>query len=1300
MAFGGFSIREYTLKMRSIDVTKCWPFGGDGKEKTAKEEMEKLLPPLTYRKYRWWSDELELVRSKQVAEGSRKVREETEKPVSGAESGFVSERPDLGAGKAGWGAEEEKLLMICPVCRSFTAATVNAVNAHIDSCLAQASREERRQMRTAAAAAAAVKSKTRAPKKRSIVEIFAVAPQIKKAEVDGDGEAEEMSEEDLDSTKYVEASDTVVKRKRKHKSREEAVALARKLKLKKKKMKKKKIKKTKKNDSGAIDPTKKARLASKKVKISKLKVSSAVDFSGQRKVPLHNKRLEKEIQDTGVIRKKRPSSMKRLYSRKVMRIPKLIPEQQQNEESTFPVHSILKNRTTVISSQKPSSLGIIQGGNQTNLRRGQQSYRHVRFSGKDDILGPTENGCSCIELPQVQSIEKVFPDVMDAPSLSDNSLENDKELPSEIEALEVDGNNEDIEVGIRNGTGFLSKHENKRLADGYGHVSLTTSPSPYKRSWQDKERNSPNEFVDLNQELQNHDSSHLLGQGNLAASHSLSCVGIPRLSRSTPNRGLNHPSLETQADVNIRRVPDTGRNLLDPFADSIPRSSAICTLTNIKSSIQSSSSCLATDIEKNGRSLFMSEDTTQRTNLCVPTYQSFGHLSSRDLMSSICSSVNLKKQRAVFRDKCIDEGFVGLPLNSQGELVPLHSSGKGGYPLKKQNTTMGTSSIFPMHNFIQPKSIIDDSHAKEMHVVESALTKDSLKLFPDKAYQREDPKIPLPSRLGITGLPSTGSRELHRNDSVRGNNQSSHRLDSDLNLMNISCPGCIQYTPTQNQTGKEQVQVEENRDCGFLLPTQPTMRLMGKDVTVGIRNKEVQGFEDGKIWTDKEIITEQRPATVDSSNSSLNGIFQHELIVHPVSEKSNETVTYSLEPKRSPASQSLFQVKGLEPRSAHSYPDWQTYVTSRNGFSMISRSPGAQLQSFLHPFPSQALPSQTAKSLDPCISGTEPLKMLSQIPASAPTPSNACQHMLLNAQLKCKQSLECGTASVFHFPFSNKESGEYLQPSCSRNSSRSLPQWLINATQPKVSSLTSARLYPDISAQHHPCTMPGTNFAANLPPYSRPIISYSHNPSTSHPQMQSSSSPPSLAYPPLMPAPPGYRSASFMNTTSRNRIKIKDGKRPKPFRPKGPDHEKKSRKRPASKADDSTEATKRPHLEMQEDAGSLKGLKESVEFNYRHCNRDAAESDACKETTSVTGHCPLEIQEEHTMSSDNYFKLDGVSRSGPIKLSAGAKHILKPSQNMDQDNSRPIHSTIPFGVVNTSGIIPEFQKKSAEIYRF
>ncbi|OMO60854.1 putative Zinc finger, Rad18-type [Corchorus olitorius] len=141
--------------MRNIDVVKCWPFGGpssddgDGESssssnsKIKKETMESLLPPITVTKFRWWSEELDRLKSTELASSSNTEKEkhkfeETQPRIQSSDLLQVEEKSD------------ERLDMLeCPVCGVFAASTVNALNAHVDSCLSQASREERRQMRMA-----------------------------------------------------------------------------------------------------------------------------------------------------------------------------------------------------------------------------------------------------------------------------------------------------------------------------------------------------------------------------------------------------------------------------------------------------------------------------------------------------------------------------------------------------------------------------------------------------------------------------------------------------------------------------------------------------------------------------------------------------------------------------------------------------------------------------------------------------------------------------------------------------------------------------------------------------------------------------------------------------------------------------------------------------------------------------------------------------------------------------------------------------------------------------------------------
>ncbi|XP_022930701.1 uncharacterized protein LOC111437098 [Cucurbita moschata] len=158
MAFppSAFSIREYALNMRGKDLTRrSWPFS----EKVKEEVAEALLPPISVAKFRWWSQELQILKSNKVVE-------------------------DM---------EVEKT---CPVCGVFVTATVNAMSAHIHSCLAPTTKEKRKNKAGgggAAAAAGFLKAKSRPPKKRSIAEIFAVAPPVETMIMINDCEGEKVS---------------------------------------------------------------------------------------------------------------------------------------------------------------------------------------------------------------------------------------------------------------------------------------------------------------------------------------------------------------------------------------------------------------------------------------------------------------------------------------------------------------------------------------------------------------------------------------------------------------------------------------------------------------------------------------------------------------------------------------------------------------------------------------------------------------------------------------------------------------------------------------------------------------------------------------------------------------------------------------------------------------------------------------------------------------------------------------------------------------------------------------------------
>ena len=119
--------------MRKADANKCWPFGG--------EVQESALPPIECRRYRWWSSELEIHRS---AEGMAKSGD----GIDIREHAVIENVEPSGSGREDHG--EGKMRFVD-------------------------------------------KYKVRAPKKRSIVEIFAVSTQVD-AEV---ASAENLEEEGM-----------------------------------------------------------------------------------------------------------------------------------------------------------------------------------------------------------------------------------------------------------------------------------------------------------------------------------------------------------------------------------------------------------------------------------------------------------------------------------------------------------------------------------------------------------------------------------------------------------------------------------------------------------------------------------------------------------------------------------------------------------------------------------------------------------------------------------------------------------------------------------------------------------------------------------------------------------------------------------------------------------------------------------------------------------------------------------------------------------------------------------------------
>lgn len=168
--------------MRSVDVVKCWPF-----DEADEETVKTMLPPITIKKFRWWFDELELLHSD---------------------------------------------------------CTISDLN--IESMRMKKRVDKTRKTKKNKKKKKGLKGKlnNKAPKKRSIVELFAVSPQVERVNSDDDDDDdssynnEEEEEEDSDAEQVLEVGNVVASKCKNMK-----------LKKKKRKVMKKKTKNVEKDTS-------------------------------------------------------------------------------------------------------------------------------------------------------------------------------------------------------------------------------------------------------------------------------------------------------------------------------------------------------------------------------------------------------------------------------------------------------------------------------------------------------------------------------------------------------------------------------------------------------------------------------------------------------------------------------------------------------------------------------------------------------------------------------------------------------------------------------------------------------------------------------------------------------------------------------------------------------------------------------------------------------------------------------------------------------------------------------------------
>ncbi|XP_010925574.1 uncharacterized protein [Elaeis guineensis] len=1255
----GFSIREYTEKMRSVDFEKCWPFNWDGEG----GETGRSLPPILSRKFRWWSDELRAAR-------------------------LAAEKPEGIDARVGLEKNADEKVIPIPINESMIETP--PVEPPVDGnpveaaamAVAVAVEKEGKQVRVPS------RGKQRAPKKRSIVELFAVAPPVDTLEDDASGsdvgrEADREDGEERDQ--QVEMRDLGSG----DKSGGESLEALRKRKVLDMKDDEKKQEKVRKIKEKIGKKTKKKKLkveicAAKKEKIGKSKMPSPVDISHMLQNKLHDKRLKK-IRRNLIDGQKKSVTVKSLpkkHNLKLIQTSKLISRNQKEVTRMFPLRSILKNRKGGTSIKKGKTISDTQDRNFIKLCC--KSAKHVSFSGKDDTFG-LKRRCSTIQLPHLQNLCKIFSDVLAASSAMDNLSKGDK-CPHIEGAQVVNASDKDLaRSNVERSDGTLS--EEKQSNGSYDHAIPHSFTDPSKRKSPETKRTPLSEAVDLNHAVQDiSELSCLSLSSTMSPTHAYS--GDTNVLNPIHEAGSSCDA-RTHREESSQRMSNAIVNLHGPIGKCVPKSTAASSLTLSRSPIlQHSPSCLEKGSEASKEQHLQCVDPTPDFCSHRQGFQPVHHHSPKGLISGISSSVRSKEfgesrlmsdLMSTCREKSVDKDFIGLPLNSQGELMQLHSNTKFVCSdfYEKQNLVGNSVCSFPDPNYVEPRS--SQVKMKGKFPCESLYQKDPLSWSMEQYYPAG--KV-VTSGMGFTDLQGFEIMEIQN----RENQDFDQIIHRETNQTEVSCCGCTECYKTENYIDRVNFHVEKNLDNRFQPAIEPTMRLMGKNVAVGRSNEECLGFNDGKRWSVNELVAQNCPSVAVSGKPFMKRWPQGESVEHAEYVSSKENLFKSLEVPSSFYCMPVTEFSS-NPMHLNFHPQWMSR-------SSAIGSHGYNADLFFHSIPQQSL-KKTSSSAVNCNSVTQHVTMGHQQPVVGPYPQNVSQHMLLNSP-HCKHSQSVPySMSTFHPAFPDQECRSLSRTSIA-HSPPTLPHWLLNATHQKKIQQPSCP-YSDPLSANQPSIIRGKNVFPFSSPYPAPIISLPFYGSNTLP------GPVPMVHHLAIPALGANKSRPAGNTSRRSKKKNNNGTKFEFANAKVLDLTNKTRKRPAVNDDTSVNTLKKANLNMQEGSNVPidSGRREQM-HGHSKCNVGSSEINAYG--SKITDReSMLHLGEKGSMvatSGSGAPNFNPQERSGFVKLSGGAKHMLKPCQDMDQDKSRPVHSTVPFAVGTTSDREPVSPSKASKLYRF
>ncbi|KAE9596348.1 hypothetical protein Lalb_Chr17g0348341 [Lupinus albus] len=706
-------------------------------------------------------------------------------------------------------------------------------------------------------------------------------------------------------------------------------------------------------------------------------------------------------------------------------------EKQLKEAS--PSHGILNDNLKQVSGKRSSGSNSEDSSEESDCDDlVPTSDKHVRFTCKNDPLISPKKG---------DSFETMFnksSNVMATSLVKEQLSESDEETAS----LNANRNYDRVAIDVEKRNEVSPIVESKRFSHTLEQVSIQDSLKPCIN------QEEPKHFEEKSESLTkvafcNDDSLHLFDGSNTFTPNCSPYADISRPPSTVQDvqvSGINTDECESGSFSSIGKFIDHLENTTFQVD------------ANTRTFLEPSSSYSASYDQLNERPEFTLQtygDNDNRDQALGD--RQLSHVFSADLIDNSLFPFTGWGKGSV-RANCLNPNFVGLPLNSQGELINFSSSGKFGMNQPETlSTSRGSSSGLPVNNVLHRRSQ-ENLSINERHAVQ--------KTFPQNGGNQLSH---YPARLVVTALQCKEREDINRPNSDLCSSSYVHPLDSQLNLMrNIHIEQIHQSDWFQNPKGIETISVKESSDHISPSSSQPTVRLMGKDVPIGRSSEEIQQY-DGDVRADEESRRRHYSKFAALEISSLGRSSKQDWISGSPLRISSDNVSQSGKIQNHQASQCTLLMNGPDsefPFSRYACSYYHCTTQEPTSCAVFEREPGY--------FPEQSIP------------GGKPVGLSSRSQLLTTNGNFSQLTCLSNGELNDRNRNPHVTKPAFEFPFLQPSVDEQAKTSRSQRPYGTSSSWLSSSTDERRVPVTFTQQVSGASNQSFPRNIWGNNF--NMPP--------------------------------------------------------------------------------------------------------------------------------------------------------------------------------------------------------------------------